>query len=243
MVSLATYGMTGIGIATAIGFVFALTVLNNNNAVIDGGLDDNQALERQADSPQPDQASNLEKNLPGPEVPARVDGGEAGSQETGSGAQAPAENDEGNLMLQQEQPRITAELTLVSLIALDANTREVIGEVAPETQFALGRPVLLQANFQNTNDSAKYAQFLALAVRNESNSVTSDSSAEALQAYEAANFQGDIAQGENVSLELYWNPGSTGEFTLMVFSGPADELTSRVQISPVASVPILVIQE
>jgi hypothetical protein len=41
-----TYGMAGVGIAAAIGFVFALTVLNSNNNPIDTGTDNPEVAQR-----------------------------------------------------------------------------------------------------------------------------------------------------------------------------------------------------
>jgi hypothetical protein len=53
-----TYGMAGVGIAAAIGFVFALTVLNsNNNNPINTGTDNPEVAQRLGT--QPNEASSF----------------------------------------------------------------------------------------------------------------------------------------------------------------------------------------
>jgi hypothetical protein len=53
-----TYGMAGVGIAAAIGFVFALTVLNsNNNNPINTGTDNPEVAQRL--ETQPNEASSF----------------------------------------------------------------------------------------------------------------------------------------------------------------------------------------
>ncbi len=53
-----TYGMAGVGIAAAIGFVFALTVLNSNNNPIDTETDNPEVAQR-LETQQPNEASSF----------------------------------------------------------------------------------------------------------------------------------------------------------------------------------------
>jgi len=122
-----TYGMAGIGIAAAIGFVFALSFLVNNGAVDDGEiLQSNAPTEQQRTSePLADQESGDESNF------AKNSGGEMDSAPAGESA----------MMLTDLQP------TLTSIVALDS-TREVIGEIEPDIEFKAGEAVLIQAIFR-----------------------------------------------------------------------------------------------
>lgn len=194
------YGMAGIGIAAAIGFVFALTLLSNNPAV-------NPELAEQAQ----DSATSLqmrESERGGNESAAKL----AGDQ--GQSAQ---------LMMQQD----TMPPTLASIKALDADTGELIGEVVPEMQFAVNEPVLIQANIVSQNAVASH--LITLAIKND----VGDS-----QNYEeVANLRGNLGADSNIMLELYWNPVSVGEYTLLLLSANAGE-----PAQPIAEIPVTVVQ-
>lgn len=132
------YGMVGIGIAAAIGFVFALTLLSNNPAI------NPEPTEQAQDSATSIQMRESESG--GNESAAKLADDQAQSAQ---------------LMMQQD----TAPPTLVSITALDAQTNEVIGEVVPEMQFAVNEPVLIQANFVSQNAVASH--LITLAIRND----------------------------------------------------------------------------
>src|SRR6185503_13530235 len=109
-----TYGMAGIGIAAAIGFVFALSFLVNNGAIEDGEiLQSNAPTEQQRTSePLADQESGDASTS------AKDSGGEMDSAPAG----------QTSMMVTDLQP------TLTSIVALDSS-REVIGEIKPEMEF------------------------------------------------------------------------------------------------------------
>jgi hypothetical protein len=84
-----TYGMAGVGIAAAIGFVFALTVLNsNNNNPINTGTDNPEVAQRL--ETQPNEASSFFFEQQQQEQEPIADGG----QQTGDASAQSKERDQ-----------------------------------------------------------------------------------------------------------------------------------------------------
>jgi hypothetical protein len=146
-----TYGMAGVGIAAAIGFVFALTVLNSNNNPIDTRTDNPEVAQRL--ETQPNEASSFffEQR----EQEPIADGG----QQAGDASAQSKERDQaaGSDLSQQEMTILQQEATdlrptLSSLVSVNGTTGEVITEVAPGSLFAVGKPFFIQAHFTNPNE-------------------------------------------------------------------------------------------
>lgn len=192
------YGMAGIGIAAAIGFVFALTILSSNPAI----------------NPEQTQEADTFRQMSEPDTGAGEESAAKLAEDQGQSAQ----------LMMQEGAGVSP--TLASILALNADTGELIGEVVPEMQFAANEPVLIQANIVSQNAVASH--MITLAVR---------SDADDSQNYvEAANLRGNIGADSNLMLELYWNPASTGQYTLLLLSANADE-----SLQPIAEIPIRVV--
>ena len=211
-----TYGMAGIGIAAAIGFVFALSFLVNNGT-IDGGeiLQSNAPTEQQRTSgPLADQESGDDAS-----TSAKDSGGEMDSAPAGQTA----------MMLTDLRP------TLTSIDALDS-TREVIGEIEPDMEFKVGEPVLIQANFANENPDVISGHFIAMSIGNAGGSETLSTQ----EVEQGANFQGSIAANSSIALELSWMPQRPGNYTLLLFSATPEDLTATAPIEPTAAIPITV---
>lgn len=196
------YGMAGIGIAAAIGFVFALAILSSNPAI-------NPELAEQA------QKADTFRQMSEPDM---------GAGEESAAKLADDQEQSAQLMMQEGT---SAPPTLASILVLNADTGELIGEVVPEMQFAANEPVLIQANIVSQNAVAGH--MITLAVR-------SDAGGGSQNYVEATNLRGNIGADSNLLLELYWNPASTGEYTLALLSANADE-----SLQPIAEIPIRVV--
>lgn len=224
MAKFATYGMAGIGIAAAIGFVFALSLASNNNAALTGSNPAQQPAApfstlQQKSQPQSNSDDGSNASLPS-------------GQETSARMKAAINNESAD----NQQARTDLRPTLTSLIALNTS-REVIGEIAPEMQFKLGTPVLIQANFANDNEVGILQHTISMEVKSQ-NGISST----AAQNESFASFKGDIAKDANVALDLYWQPSRTGEFTILVFSTTPEDSTSTISTAPVAAIPVKVIE-
>lgn len=215
-----TYGMAGIGIAAAIGFVLALSFLGNNGAIDDGEiLQSNAPTDQQRTSePLADQESGDDAS-----TSAKDSGGEMESAPAGQTA----------MMLTDLR------LTLTSIVALDSS-REVIGNIESDMEFKVGEPVLIQASFANENSDVISDYFIAMSIRNAGGSESLSQDSEPFE--HAANFQGSIAANSSVALELYWNPQREGDYSLLLFSVTPDELASTEPVRPTAMIPIKVLE-
>lgn len=194
MTNFSTYGLMGIGIASAIGFVFALSFLGNNAALTEERQEESFLLTSQLD----DQRAVSDSQEGAPE----------------------------SLMMQQAED---LRPTLASIIALKSS-REVIGEVIPQMQFEINKPVLIQANLVNPHEAEIRQHAIILGIR-----ASEDGFDEQL-----VNFQGDIAGSGNTTLELYWIPDREGDYTLLLFSVTPDDLASAEPAKPIAEIPIKV---
>ena len=218
-----TYGMAGIGIAAAIGFVFVLSFLGNNNGVVDDAgnafRSDAPNEQQRTEEPSADQESGGDPSLFTKDSQEAMDA-------------APAE--EGASMMQLDTRPI-----LSSLVALDEN-REVIGEVVPGMELLAGRPVLVQASFANENEAVASDNFITMGI-------TSDSASDGLSRQDvsfehAASLHGDIGANSTVELELYWTPQGVGDYTLLIFSEKTGGPTTEELVEPMASISIKVVE-
>jgi hypothetical protein len=136
--------MVGVGIAAAIGFVFALTVRNsNNNNPIDTGIDNPEVAQRL--ETQPNEALSFFFEQQQREQEPIADGG----QQTGDASARSKERDQaaGSDLSQQEMTILQQEATdlrptLSSLVSVNGTTGEVITEVVPGSLFACTRQAI-----------------------------------------------------------------------------------------------------
>jgi len=218
----ANYGMAGIGIAAAIGFVFALSVASNNNALLTGSV--------------PAQQSTAPYSTMTPKIQPQPDNTSTPSGE-GTAAKMAASNES---FADSQTARTDLRLTLTSVVALNAISREIISVVTPQTEFKLGAPVFIQANLANGNENEISQQTVVVRV----NSYNGNNSLAADTAQNSGNeniviFKGDVAKGANISLDLYWKPSRAGEFTILVFSNTPEDSAST---APIATIPVRVIE-
>jgi len=214
-----TYGMTGIGVAAAIGFVFVLAALNSNQP--------SPELAQLRAETQPGAVSSFFfDQQPGEERAIAGASNLAPMQQNESAA--PADSSQKDMAtLQQETNEMRPMLS--SVIAVDGTNGDVISEVVQDSRFALGKPVFIQAHFTNPSESDIMDHTLVMTL---SRSGTSDS------LVEAANFRGDIGANGNVNLEFYWNPQIEGRYMLHIFSLTAAELSDRSATDPGLSISI-----
>jgi hypothetical protein len=226
--------MAGIGIAAAIGFVLALSFVsnNNNNAVIDTGNENpNLAQERSSSEPSSLLIQHKAEESQGTAAEKRM-------------MEADENNNNASLMMQQGTSSSLAP-TLVSITASDGITGNAIGDVVPEMQFKVHKPVFIKSNFVNTNDVPLPSHLIAMGIstKNESSSTATTFANQSQLYQQATTFHGDISANGSVELELYWNPASTGEYALFLFSMTPENLASNEPIRPIESIPIRVVQE
>lgn len=218
MVNFTTYGMAGIGIAAAIGFVFALSVLSNNNT-LPTGPESSQPLStlQQKTQPPGDGGNASYDNAPMP------DEGSAAKMQAAINNESTADN---------QRATTDARPTLTSIVALNGS-RGMIGEVAPQMEFKLGRPVFIQANFANNNEADITQHTITMGLRSQSGGDLRDEN--------VVSFNGGIARDSSIALEFYWQPDRAGDFTIVVFSMTPGDLDSTQPVKPVAEIPVRVI--
>lgn len=255
-----TYGMAGVGIAAAIGFVFALSLFVSY-ANDDAG---SNLLEQQQEQARTQPSSSLFVQQ---RAGDSADADNGSSQEMTARTMDSAKKNEtvfegqggenASPMMQQSEEASPSSLrpTLVSIIAFDGGTGEIIGEVVPDMQFEVGKPVFIKAHLANPNSVQIPDNIISLGIS--SNSVNEDESrtgselksedsngtlTQRLPYEQASSFHGDIGAGENIELELYWNPVQPGEYRLLLFSIAPNELNSIATetVAPAMSVNIKV---
>lgn len=258
-----TYGMAGVGIAAAIGFVFALSLFVSY-ANDDAG---SNLLEQQQEQARTQPSSSLFVQQ---RAGDSADADNGSSQEMTARTMDSAEKNEtafegqggenASSMMQQSEEASPSSLrpTLVSIIAFDGGTGEIIGEVVPDMQFEVGKPVFIKARLANPNSVQIPDNIIALGISSNSDSVNEDESrtgselksedsnrtlTQRLPYEQASSFHGDIGAGENIELELYWNPVQPGEYRLLLFSIAPNELNSIATtetVAPIMSVNVKV---
>jgi len=220
MGKLPTYGMAGIGIAAAIGFVFALSIFSANSGIIN--LE--QSRQEKTNEPTGQGAGN---NGPAPLF----------SKSTDQPA-SPQENLSSN---QQVQSSLDLRPTLESILATD-RSRLISSEISPGMEFEVHKPVLMQAKFANQNDGLVKNHTISLSIR--SGVVDYSNSSETTeqgQNDQAAYFRGDIAAQSDIEQELYWNPDTPGDYTILLSSNTPLDLASPEPTKPVAIIPVKVV--
>ena len=220
MGKLPTYGMAGIGIAAAIGFVFALSIFSANSGIIN--LE--QSRQEKTNEPTGQGAGN---NGPAPLF----------SKSTDQPA-SPQENLSSN---QQVQSSLDLRPTLESILATD-RSRLISSEISPGMEFEVHKPVLMQAKFANQNDGLVKNHTISLSIR--SGAVDYSNSSETTeqgQNDQAAYFRGDIAAQSDIEQELYWNPDTPGDYTILLSSNTPLDLASPEPTKPVAIIPVKVV--
>jgi hypothetical protein len=222
MGTLPTYGMAGIGIAAAIGFVFALSIFSSNSGIINTNLE--QSLQEKTNEPTGQQADN--------------NGAASMFAKSADQGSSPQEN---LSLTQQERSSVDLQPTFQAIIATDTS-RSVSREIVPQMEFEIGKPVLIQGKFANQNDESIKDHAISLSIRGAVNNSSSSESTEQSQRNEqAANFRGDIAEHSNVELELYWNPDRAGDYSILVFSNTQLELAASEPREPVMIIPVKVV--
>lgn len=236
MARYSTYGMAGIGIAAAIGFIFALTILNAN-VPLDVSQNDNPQLAQRQVETQPSAPSSffIEQETPAA-AQQEEDGAALFSKEQSSDTEADLQQGE-TAMLQQESA-VDLQPTLSSLTAVNGTSGQVMGEVESGMVFAVGEPAFIRAHFINPTDGEIIDHTIVLSLARNGSEDASQSDTRALSYESAANFRGDIGAGGNVELELYWNPDSEGEYVLFVQSLTPANLSEPGATEPLLSIAI-----
>lgn len=207
MGSFANYGMAGIGIAAAIGFVFALSMLSTNPTI-----NANYAkVQEQNGDPRSDSSQSLSMEQQNTNEPSSAD-----EAVDGAGSSSLAKSEE--VPIRQED---------LSIIAL-SDAREVMGEVESGMQFVTNEPLFIQANVANPSEITRQDRFIALAIKN---GVYDKSVTQYMpqQDDKLTTFRGDIA-ASSIELELYWNPERAGTYTIVLFSGDSLEPVAMIPI-------------
>ena len=207
--------MIGVGIAAAIGFVFALSFLASTG----GGL--NHVPEQEQS--QPSTFSLKQQNAQPPS--SDNNSGDRASTFTAPVNQSTAKMEAGTVNESSIRP------TLTSLVAL-TGTGKRISEVADGMEFKLGIPVFIQANFENQNGAEISNHTIIIDVKSRDGAGNES----------VANFRGGIAAGSSASIESYWQPAEAGDYVVTVFSMTPEDLTSTVPISPAVAITVRVVQ-
>ena len=219
MGKLPTYGMAGIGIAGAIGFVFALSIFSANSGFINTNLE--QSRQENTNEPTGQGAGN---NGAAPLFSKNTD--------------QPASSQENLSSNQQVQSSLDLRPTLESILATD-RSRLISSEINPGMEFEVHKPVLIQAKFANQKEGLVKNHTISLNIR--SGVVDYSKTTEQGQNDQAAYFRGDIAAQSGIELELYWNPDTPGDYTILLSSNTPLDLASPEPTKPVAIIPVKVV--
>lgn len=226
-----TYGMTGIGVAAAIGFVLALAALNSSQP--------NPELAQLKIETQPNAVSSFFFDQQAADERALAGESALQPMQQNESAGAADSSEKDMAVLQQEGQEVQPDLS--SVIAVNGTNGEVISEVAQDSRFALGKPVFIRAHFTNPSESDILDHTLVMTL---SRSGTGDSGQPASEnLVEAANFRGDIGANGNVNLEFYWNPDIEDDYVLHIFSLTQSELSERTSAEPILSISIQGVHE
>ena len=221
MISLPSYGMAGIGIAAAVGFVFALSIFSANSGIINTNLE--QSRQEKTNEPTGQKAGN---NGAAPLF------GKSTDQSV-----SPQENLSSN---QQVQSSLDLRPTLESILATD-RSRSISSEINPGMEFEVHKPVLILAKFANQNDGLVKNHTISLNIRSGVVDYSKTTEQEQGQNDQATYFRGDIAAQSGIELELYWNPDTPGDYTILLSSNTPLDLASPESTKPVAIIPVKVV--
>src|SRR5881628_1706076 len=145
MGKLPTYGMAGIGIAGAIGFVFSLSIFSANSGIINTNLE--QSRQEKTNEPTGQKAGN-----------------NGAAPLFGKSTDQPASPQENLSSNQQVQFSLDLRPTLESILATD-QSRLISSEISPGMQFEVHKPVLILAKFANQNDGLVKNHTISLNIR------------------------------------------------------------------------------
>ena len=201
------YGMVGIGIAAAVGFVFALSLLSNSGIVGEGGQTPEEFQQRESSTISGEDATTMMESN---------DEGQANMKTTGNGSSSGG-------MLTMQAPSGDLNPVLASLAVLNSQ-REVIGEVGEDMEFKAGEAVFIEGILHNPHGTELLPQGISLAVVNSANEMEPEG---------GAVFNGIIPAGGNVALDLYWKPGAAGNYTIVLSSDNVAESIASVQVRAV----------
>ncbi len=145
----------------------------------------------------------------------------------------------------QQEATTDLRTTLSYLVSVNGTTGEMITEVVPGSLFALGKPFFIQAHFTNPNekDVPDHTLVMTLAHNGTGGDAAEQPASDDNMLVQTASFRGDISANENVDLEFYWNPGTEGEYVLVIFSLTPTELSERESSEPILSVSIQAVDE
>lgn len=230
-----TYGMAGIGIAAAIGVMFALSILNAN-VPLDMPQNDNPQLAQRQVETQPSAPSSFFIEQETPAAVQEEDGAALFSKE--QSADTEEDLQQGEMAMLQQEPATDLQPTLSSLTAVNGTSGQVMGEVESGMVFAVGEPAFIRAHFINPTDSEIIDHMIVLSLARNGSEDASQSDTRALSYESAANFRGDTGASGNVELELYWNPDSEGEYVLFILSLTPASLSEPGATEPLLSVAI-----
>jgi hypothetical protein len=228
-----TYGMTGIGVAAAIGFVLALAALNNNQP-------NPELSQLKVETIQPNAVSSFffDQDQAADERALAGESALQPMQQNESAVEADSSQKD-MAVLQQEVKELRPVLS--SIVAVNGTNGEVISEAAQDSRFALGEPMFIRALFTNPSKSDILDHTLIMTL---SRSGIGDSGQPASKnLVEAANFRGDIGANGNVNLEFYWNPDIEDNYVLHIFSLSPSELSERTSAEPIRSISIQGVHE
>ena len=221
------YGMVGIGIAAAIGFVFMLSYMGGNTSIDSAkGNPDMIGLSSTAPS-----TFLLHQKTP-------KDSREMAAQSAGSDENAtPSSQADSSLVMQEAAPSGTLQVRLSTIKALDGITGETIGSVAPHTELKLHKPIFLKAEFANDIDSILPDHVIVLGVSRTAEGASASYQPEYEQ---ASTFRGNITANSEIALELYWKPETAGEYAIVVYSIDPKG-SARDQSTAIESIPIRIV--
>jgi hypothetical protein len=238
-----TYGMAGVGIAAAIGFVFALTILNTNNPVGTGIDNNNPEVAQRLVETQPNAASSFLFAQQESATSNESAGSSAMAKQDGDQAAGSALSQEAPSTLMQLEATENLQPTLTSVVAVNGTTGDVIAELASDSEFLVGKPYFVQAQFTNPNETIILDHTLIMTLtRNGTGADSAQQSSDSQQLVQATNFHGDIGANETVDLEFYWNPDIEGQYTLSIFSLTPADLSVDGAREPVLSIPVQTIR-
>jgi len=161
-----TYGMAGIGIAAAIGFIFALSILSNSFSNNTTSRSDSKTslLQQPNDSGSPvlpfsSPSLQQQKGVGGGSESSNVPGNNGGSgQEATSSSTSASENtrqgmaalmtETGNSSLSED----AASHIILSSVTVYNEDGQLIGELASNKQFRVNEPVFIRANLSNPTE-------------------------------------------------------------------------------------------
>ena len=158
----------------------------------------------------------------------------------GKSTDQPASPQENLSSNQQVQSSLDLRPTLESILATD-QSRLISSEINPGMEFEVHKPVLIQAKFANQKEGLVKNHTISLNIRSGVVDYSKTTEQEQGQNDQAAYFRGDIAAQSGIELELYWNPDTPGDYTILLSSNTPLDLASPEPTKPVAIIPVKVV--